>query len=501
VRRVIPVALTSLAVIAFVPTAGGGAAGLALAAVVVALALSLVGAQQQQALPLTAAALAMAIGESVDLGAGGEVHRWAALAALPLVVPAAGLSLVRVPAVAAGLVLIGGAVAGPVRALAYDPLRDRGCSGCLPLPAVLGHRADASWWVLVGGVLALVALGAGLRRPTQRMLLVALLVTGCWALTGWREPRGVVVEATEWALAVAVLAGALSVAGSWSNRARLARLEELFRSGGGPVEGLRAALSDPTAALSFAADGGWIGPDGTVAPTPGQDQVVTPVWVAGSLVARIAHAPDAGRVTMLATSLTPELRIAIEHARLDALLRAQVRELQESRLRLVEAADEERRRVERDLHDGAQQHVLALGYDIRRALATAPADAALQECLSATTDVLAELRLLAHGVYPALLTGAGLGPALESLGRSVVVTALPDRRFAPCIERTAYLLVSELASGERIEVSGSVVDDDLVVCVRGGRLADHSLVGERVTTLGGSLSLTDDLTELRIPCA
>jgi signal transduction histidine kinase len=302
-------------------------------------------------------------------------------------------------------------------------------------------------------------------------------------------------------LAIAALGGALSVAVSLSNRARLARLEELFRAGGGPEEGLRAALSDPSATLSFAADRGWLGPDGAVAPPPRQGQVVTPVWVAGTLVARIAHAPDAGRATMLATSLTPELRIAIEHARLDALLRAQVRELQESRLRLVEAADEERRRIERDLHDGAQQHVLALGYDIRRALATAPADPALQECLSATTDVLSELRLLAHGVYPALLTGAGLGPALESLGRSVAVTALPARRFAPCIERTVYLLVSELASGERIEVSGSVVDDDLVVCVRGGRLADHSLVGERVTTLGGSLSLTDDLTELRIPCA
>ena len=165
-----------------------------------------------------------------------------------------------------------------------------------------------------------------------------------------------------------------------SNRARLARLEALFRAGGGPEAALRTALADPSATLSFAADRGWIGPDGRTAPTPQPDQVTTPVgsptaWWPASPTLRT---PDAPRCSL--TSLTPELRVGIEHARLDALLRAQVRELRESRLRLVEAADEERRSIERDLHDGAQQHVLALGYDIRRELTDAPSDRALQQC-------------------------------------------------------------------------------------------------------------------------
>ena len=499
-RRFLPVALTSLAVVAFVPTASGAAGGLALAGVAVALALSVVGSQER-ALALSAAALAVAVGASVDLGTGGEAHRWAALAALPLVVPLAGLSLSRPPAALAGLVLAGGLLAGPVRAMAYDPLRDRGCSKCLPLPAVLGHRPEASWWVLVGGLVALAALAAGLRTARQRLFLAALLGAGCWALTGWREPRGVVVEAIQWALAIAVLGGAVSVVGSLSNQARLSRLEVLFRSGGGPEAALCTALTDPSATLSFAADRGWIGLDGLVATPPRPDQVTTPVWIADALVARFAHAPDAGRAEMLATTLTPELRVGIEHARLDALLRAQVRELRESRLRLVEAADEERRRIERDLHDGAQQHVLALGYDVRRELTGTPSDAALQQCLATTAEMLGGLRKLAHGVYPALLTGAGLGPALEGLGPSVAVTQLPPQRFAAGVERTAYLLVSELAASGPVSVAAAVAGEELVVTVDGGRLAPGSLVGERVKTLGGSLSVTNNRTEARIPCA
>ena len=115
--------------------------------------------------------------------------------------------------------------------------------------------------------------------------------------------------------------------------------------------------------------------------------------------------------------------------------------------------------------------------------------------------MLGELRVLAHGVYPALLTGAGLGPALEGLGPSVTITHLPPQRFAPGVERTAYLLVSELAASGPVRVSAAVTSGELVVTVDGEQLAAGSLVSERVATLGGSLSVTKNRTEMRIPCA
>ena len=108
-----------------------------------------------------------------------------------------------------------------------------------------------------------------------------------------------------------------------------------------------------------------------------------------------------------------------------------------------------------------------------------------------TTELLGDLRTLAHGVYPALLTGAGLGPALEGLGPSVVVTHLPQQRFAPGIERTAYLLVSELAARGPVRVAAAVIGEELVMKVDGGRLVP-ALAGERArAALGGSLSVTE----------
>lgn len=495
------VSLASLAVVVLLPSTSGTSTWVALAAVGVAVGLSAVGTHRE-ALGLSAAALALAIGTSADLGAGSEVHRWASLAALPLVVPLAGLSLVRPSRAATAVLLTAALVAGPVRALAYDPLQDQGCPGCLPLPALIGYRPEARWWVLLGGVVALAALIA--RLPTGRQLpfLVALIGAGVWAATGWHEPRGVVVLACELGLLIALLAGTTSVIESLANRARLARLEALFHAGRGPEGALRTALGDPSAALAFAADGAWIGPDGATPRGPAAGQVSTPVWIGGRLAARIDHAPDAGRAQMVATTLTPELRVGIEQARLSALLHAQVRELRASRLRLVEAVDEERRRIERDLHDGAQQHVLALGFDIRRALAATPSDATLHQCMATTTLVLDELRTLSHGVYPAVLTGAGLGPALENLGPPVILEQIPAQRLPQPVEHTAYLVVSEMATAQRpLGVSVAAVDGVLLMTMTGGCLGPESLARERVKTLGGSVSVKGDRTEVRIPCA
>ena len=132
---------------------------------------------------------------------------------------------------------------------------------------------------------------------------------------------------------------------------------------------------------------------------------------------------------------------------------ALVEELQRSRQRLVTSQDEARRRLERDLHDGAQQRLLTLSLELRmaRARAGASGDVELTSSLGAAeqelAQSLAELRELARGIHPAILTQNGVGAALRSLAeRSTVPVELrcvPEGRYSPEVEATAYFIVSE----------------------------------------------------------
>lgn len=130
-------------------------------------------------------------------------------------------------------------------------------------------------------------------------------------------------------------------------------------------------------------------------------------------------------------------------------------ELRQSRARIVEATDAERRRLERDLHDGAQQRLVTVSLALRRLQGRLAADPAPDEETTAAADEAAtelklaiqELRELARGIHPAILTEAGLGPAITALAdRSAVpatIRSLPDRRLLPAVEATAYFVVSE----------------------------------------------------------
>jgi signal transduction histidine kinase len=146
--------------------------------------------------------------------------------------------------------------------------------------------------------------------------------------------------------------------------------------------------------------------------------------------------------------------VALTHVneQLEAELRAKVAELSASRSRIVQAGDAERRRIERDLHDGAQQRLMALGINLRLARdrierdpeeAVDLLDSSLQELGEATR----ELRELARGIHPAVLTDRGLGPALESLAVRapvpVEITELPEERLAGPVEAAAYYVVAE----------------------------------------------------------
>ena len=188
-------------------------------------------------------------------------------------------------------------------------------------------------------------------------------------------------------------------------------------------------------------------------------------------------------------------------------------ELAASRMRVVAAADDTRRRIERDLHDGAQQRLVTLGLELRAAQRTVPAelpelDGELARVADGLAGVMDELREMARGIHPAILAQGGLGPALRTLARRspipVELRIAAEPRLADPVEVAAYYVVSETltnaakhAEASRARVDVDVSDGMLRLSVdddgRGG--ADPSqgsgLVGlrDRVEALGGSISV------------
>jgi signal transduction histidine kinase len=146
------------------------------------------------------------------------------------------------------------------------------------------------------------------------------------------------------------------------------------------------------------------------------------------------------------------LRAYIENEQLADRLVAQLAELRASRARLVSAGDAERRRIERTLHDGAQQHLTAVSMRLEEARRLAGDGstalvASLSETAAELRDALHELRELARGIHPAILTDAGLGPALATLARRcpipVELSVMAEARPPLAVEVTAYYLVAE----------------------------------------------------------
>ena len=210
------------------------------------------------------------------------------------------------------------------------------------------------------------------------------------------------------------------------------------------------------------------------------------------------------------------VRLALENARLQVQLRAQLDEVRQSRARLVEAADDERRRVERDLHDGAQQQLvtLLLSLQLAKAGALDRSDAqsaqVLDESIESLRQALAELRMLARGIHPTILVEAGLLPAIRSLGErcpmEVEVTGEVGR-LEPRLEAALYYVAAEAitnavkhSQGHRIRVdvgrssgwaSVDITDDG----VGGADVSKGSgLVGlsDRVAAVGGRLDVRSD---------
>jgi signal transduction histidine kinase len=251
-------------------------------------------------------------------------------------------------------------------------------------------------------------------------------------------------------------------------------------------------------------------------PTSEPGRMLTTLVRDGHKIAIVSHTaalPDLER------AIGAAVRLALENERLQAEELAQLELLRASRVRIVETGDAERRQLERDLHDGAQQSLLALSYDLRLACAQAqsegdnPTASLLTEATGEAQTALSELRTLAHGIYPAILGEAGLAPAVTSLAETAAVPVeirnMSEVRYPTAVETATYLLVAEaLDDATGRDASHVIVDivrngEWLMVMVEDDgrdRTADLVHLADRVGALEGRLIVEPTRLRAELPC-
>jgi signal transduction histidine kinase len=413
-----------------------------------------------------------------------------------------------------------------VAGLAANTLYDPGAAGCEDCPANLvlvtsdaAAQATVTRWGLAIGAAGLALVVAVLvarlarSRPSQRLrdapvlLASAVFLSLSAAQLAHGVSRGFVsndkLDRLMWtsqALALLLLAAATAWEPLRRRRARaqLARLVVDLADApapGGLRDSLAHALGDPDLQLLYRTDENeWVWPDGTSAGVPGDDttRLVAGDRVVGALIHRMGLLDDPA----LRDELSSAARLALEHERLNAATGKQLADLQASRARLVATGDAERRRLERDLHDGAQQRLVSVAISL--GLAARAGDAELAWAHGELTAAVAELRELAHGIYPAVLGEEGLAAALETLAEGqprLRLLDLTEQRAPEPVESAAYRIVIGVlyASDGPIEARIACADGFLTVETRGA-IADLQEIKDRVGALNGTLDVAGDAT-------
>jgi signal transduction histidine kinase len=287
---------------------------------------------------------------------------------------------------------------------------------------------------------------------------------------------------------------------------------------GVPLGGLRdtmaRALRDPTLSLAFPgpSGSGLVDTDGRPVDVPSEassTRAVARLERDGELLAELHYDPaieveDPGRVNAVASVAT----MALENERLAAQVRAQLEEVRASRARIVEAADAERRRIERDLHDGAQQRLVALAMRLDQARGeVAGAGEIIDSTTSELLQAIREVRDLARGLHPTILTERGLAAAVEALTERAPVPVearVTESRLPAEVEVAAYYVIAEAltnvaryAGATSVAVEVTSEEHELAVTVADDGIggADPSrgsgLQGlvDRLAAVGGSLSI------------
>jgi signal transduction histidine kinase len=437
----------------------------------------------------------------------------------------------------------GSAVARVVAALGYLRVLVPNLAGALlaPVPPPLQHRNffnvgdDAALvdhvrtitthqisWIVGGAVAALFVTrllrGSRAARAGVVPLGVGAALTiayftlqnfSCGDLGGWRNGADTVAYvAIPFAFLLALTSG---------RRAR-ARMGSLLidigaRSDSGALRtALARALGDPSLELAYriGPGEGWMTPEGTTfaLPTGDPGRMVSFVERGDEQVAAIVHDAALEQQPERLEPVRNAVRLLVDNERLTAQVRHQLEEVRASRRRILEAGDQARRGVERDLHDGAQQRLVGLALNLRLAQRAAEPTTALllDEFAGELEAAIAELRELARGIHPSVVSESGLKTALAALAKRSPVQVSVDvdlpGRYADTVEATVYYVVAEAltnvaryasASGAWLtafEAGGLLhveIRDDGVGGASIGRGSGLSGLRDRVEAVGGAL--------------
>ena len=504
-------------------------------------------------------------------GFGWFMSEWANPASAPAIVFTAGLLSANAwPALLAHAILDAGSSTGSglarrsvvtvayitnvgllgiVPTLSFDPVASR-CSLC-PANLValasdpglvtgstrLGLWLEAVWVV---GALTLIVRGLVRTSATERRRTAAVQVPAAIALAAaglaavYSIPRGSLsndpVDLVLWSVAaLALVAVGLGEGAGWlrrrQTRQRVARLA--LELAAAPAAGelavaLGRELGDPTLEVLYPLDDGRLVDAAGVTrvapvdPMRGTTDVRRGVAPVAILVHRADLARDGGRIA----DAVDAARLALENERLHAQSQARLLELRTSRAQIVAASEAERRRLERDLHDGSQQRLLAFAIDLavaRQRASGATNDGEVAALESEVRAALGDLRELAHGIIPRALADDGLGPALEELAERAAIpmelVALPGARLQREVEAAAYIVVAR-ATGDpavrRASIDARLAEGRLAIDLNldvTGDIAASTLVDleDRCGAVDGTMEvgvLPDGRTRIRaeIPC-
>jgi signal transduction histidine kinase len=430
-------------------------------------------------------------------------------------------------------------------------------------PAAIGY-ARAAWWPTIvndrglnnlielvltcgEGILAIVLIALLVRRLQEtrgldRIVIAPIIAAGLAAVvaacgtavaqlfanivTGPTQAyivEGLVDIAVPLAFGVAVIQRALLA----RNLAELSSRVAVGADLGSVRYALRETLHDPTLEVLELPDPAAEPAAGPATPPPAADPAVAVplgAWADSRLVEVIRSEAGAPIAVVIADAALARYRglfdaavrtsgLALQHAQLQAqTARAELEHVRASRARIVAAGLAERRRLERDLHDGAQQRLLGLAARLTAAMARsqdAEATTAFRQARTELGEVLAELRDLAHGIHPATLAQGGLAAALEEVAERLplpVELAIPPDRVAPGIEAAVYFIVCEAlsnavkhAGAASMTVTVSIGPDRLELDITDDGVGGADPAGSGLANVGDRVSALDGLTRIDSP--
>ena len=431
---------------------------------------------------------------------------------------------------------------GPLAAFFFEPART--CGEC-PRNLLLAHDSprlfDRLNWIgihagLVSSLALITLLAFRFVRSTpalRRLIWPVLGAAGAYlGFVAWDFAHSVargtlgndVTDGNLWlGEAGSLVLLSLAVVWGWLRRRRtrgaVARLVVALAEApppGGLRDVLSRTLADPSLLLAYSLS------DGRIADAHGRPLAlvgeVTPLVRGGQEVALLAHRPGLLDDPGLVEEVAAAARLALENERLQAEARVQLEDLRASRVRAIDSGDAERRRLERDLHDGAQQQLVGLSLTLRLVRSGLGSDpepellARIDEAEAELRNTLAELRDLARGLFPVVLAEEGLAAAVEALAEiasvPIHITRLPRERFDPSIEAAAYFVIAEALARSAIGIAIGAASDHarLVIDMEVDRPPEHlDELEDRLGALDGTIEVTREpgapvRVHVEIPC-